>query len=170
MLAIGETVTLVPVPTYVPPQLPLYHFQTAPAPKLPPDKDNVVEAPLQMVEDVAEIDTAGNDVSLTFMVVVTQAVVLHVPSARTKYAVFEVGETVILEPLPNNVPPQVPLYHFQVAPVPSVPPCTLRTDDFPLHIRFADAFIALAGIEVSRTVIEIDTHDVILQSPSALTK
>ena len=36
----------------------------------------------------------------------------------------EVGETVMLEPVPASVPPQEPEYHFQDAPVPKEPPLT----------------------------------------------
>ena len=41
------------------------------------------------------------------------------------------GLTVMLEPLPIEVPPQLPLYHFHVAPVPRLPPLTVRVEDEP---------------------------------------
>lgn len=58
----GDTVTLLPVPTEVPPQLPLYHFQAPPAPSVPPDTLSVVDLPKQMVL-VPVMDVAGNEVS-----------------------------------------------------------------------------------------------------------
>ena len=62
MVAAGATVTLLPVPTDVPPQLPLYHLQLAPVPRLPPVVLSVVLLPLQMVV-VPLIDVAGTEVS-----------------------------------------------------------------------------------------------------------
>jgi hypothetical protein len=38
-----------PLPAGVPPQLPEYHFQLAPVPRLPPKTDNVVLLPEQML-------------------------------------------------------------------------------------------------------------------------
>ena len=62
MVVVGATVTLLPVPTAVPPQLPLYHFQLAPVPKLPPLTLNVVVLPKQIVV-VPLIEVAGTEVS-----------------------------------------------------------------------------------------------------------
>ncbi len=62
VVAAGATVTLLPVPTEVPPQLPLYHLQLAPAPRLPPLTLNVVFLPRQIVV-VPVIEVAGTDVS-----------------------------------------------------------------------------------------------------------
>ena len=62
MVVAGATVTLLPVPTDVPPQLPLYHFQLAPVPKLPPLTLNVVFLPKQIVV-VPLIEVAGTEVS-----------------------------------------------------------------------------------------------------------
>jgi hypothetical protein len=53
-------------------------------------------------------------------------VVLQVPSALTKYVVVALTGTVILAPVPTNVPPQLPVYHLHVAPVPNAPPCTVK--------------------------------------------
>jgi hypothetical protein len=79
----GDSVTELPVPTGVPAQLPLYHFQLAPAPRLPPLTLNVVDVPLHMVV-VPVIEFAGLEVSLTVTVTLLQGEFLHVPSARTK--------------------------------------------------------------------------------------
>ena len=110
-----------PVPTEVPPQLPLYHFQLPPVPSEPPFKVNVLLWPLQIVV-VPLMLVAGTDVSLTVMVTLWHEVLLQVPSAFTKYVVVDVGVTLRLLPLPTGVPLQLPLYHSQVAPVPSEPP------------------------------------------------
>lgn len=58
----GATVMLVPVPAAVPPQLPLYHFQLPPTPRLPPVKPSVVLLPKNMVV-VPVMEVAGTDVS-----------------------------------------------------------------------------------------------------------
>ena len=116
----GVTVTVAPVPTAVPlPQPLLYHFQSAPVPKLPPVILKVVLPPLQMVVAEALALVAGIEVSLTVMETLAQLVLLHNPSALTKYVCTPaaVGETVTLVPVPIEVPlPQPPLYHFQLAP------------------------------------------------------
>jgi len=62
VVAAGATVTLLPVPTDVPPQLPLYHLQLAPAPRLPPLTLSVVFLPRQIVV-VPVIEVAGTEVS-----------------------------------------------------------------------------------------------------------
>jgi hypothetical protein len=79
----GVTVILDPVPAAVPPQVPLYHFQLAPVPRLPPLTLSVVLLPRQMVV-VPVMPVAGTEVSLTVTVMLRQMVVLQVPSARTK--------------------------------------------------------------------------------------
>ena len=58
----GTTVTLLPVPTDVPTQLPLYHLQLALVPRLPPLTLKVVFLPRQIVV-VPVIEVAGTDVS-----------------------------------------------------------------------------------------------------------
>ena len=45
----GVTLIVVPVPTNVPPGLPVYHFQLAPAPKLPPTVDSDTDIPGQIL-------------------------------------------------------------------------------------------------------------------------
>ena len=47
---------------------------------------------------------------------------------------FEVGETVTDDPVPTDVPPQLPEYHFQLAPVPRAPPETDSVVELPLQI------------------------------------
>ena len=44
------------------------------------------------------------------------------------------GEIVIDGPFPTKLPPQLPLYHAQSAPVPNEPPATVSVVVPPLHI------------------------------------
>ena len=53
--------------------------------------------------------------------------------------VVEVGETEMLAPVPTNEFPHEPLYHFQEAPVPNVPPETLNVTDVPAVMLVDDA-------------------------------
>ena len=48
--------------------------------------------------------------------------------------VLVVGETVILLPIPAGVPPHEPEYHLAVAPVPALPPTSVRVVLPPLQI------------------------------------
>ena len=64
---------------------------------------------------------------------------------------------------------QLPLYHFQLAPVPSVPPVTLSVLLWPSQIVALLALAEVAGTDVSLTVIAKLLHTVLLQVPSALT-
>ena len=75
-------------------------------------------------------------------------VLLQVPSARTKYVVVEAGATVTVLPVPTDVPPQLPLYHFQLAPIPRLPPLTLNVVFLPKQIVVVP-LIEVAGTEVS---------------------
>ena len=82
MLA-GLTVTLLPLPTSVPPQEPLYQRTTPPVPTVPPDTVSVVEPPVQIVVVPVMLVGATESV-LTVTAVEAQVVVLQVPSMRTK--------------------------------------------------------------------------------------
>ncbi len=73
---------------------------------------------------------------------------LQVPSALRKYVVVAEGATVTLLPVPNVVPPQLPLYHLQLAPVPRLPPLTLKVVLFPRQMVVVP-LIKVAGTEVS---------------------
>lgn len=81
---VGEKVAEVPVAIEVPPQLPSYHFQLAPAPRKPPDKETLVVCPRQIVAAVVLAEVAGLEVSLRLMVMLRQMVLLQIPSALTK--------------------------------------------------------------------------------------
>jgi hypothetical protein len=75
-----------------------------------------------------------------------QEVVLHVPTAATKYVVVEPGETEREDPVPTSVPPQLPEYQVQLAPTPKDPPDTVRVVGLPGQIGFGLA-LALAAAE-----------------------
>ena len=55
-MTVGETIILVPLPTAVPPQEPLYHCQFAASFNVPEAMLSVVLLPVQIVEAVAERD------------------------------------------------------------------------------------------------------------------
>ena len=55
-----------------------------------------------------------------------------------------VGATEILAPVPTNVPPQVPLYHFHEAAVPSEPPETFNVTEVP-DVTVAEDVVAAVG-------------------------
>ncbi len=64
-----------------------------------------------------------------------------------------VGLTDKLLPVVTSVPPQLPLYHFQLPPVPNVPPFTLSVVLWPSQIVDELALALVAGTDVSRTVM-----------------
>jgi hypothetical protein len=68
VVLVGFTVRLLPVPTEVPAQLPLYHFHVAALPKVPPITDKVEDCPWHIVELVPLTDVAGAELSLTVTV------------------------------------------------------------------------------------------------------
>ncbi len=76
------------------------------------------------------------------------------------------GVTLRLVPVPAEVPPHVPLYHFHVAPVPSEPPDVLSVLLWPLQSKLVPA-IDDAGTDVSFTVMLYVLQAVLLQVPSA---
>ena len=78
-------------------------------------------------------------VLIVTVTLVPHPVVLHVPSARTKYVVVVFTGMVILAPVPTTVPPQLPLYHLQLAPVPNAPPTTVK--------------VALVGPQLATTLL-----------------
>ena len=84
MVEFGETVMLALVPTHVPLPHPfLYQRHVPPVPVLPVTV-SVVEEPEQMVVAVAVTFCGPQAVESTFTVTDAQAVLLQVPSARTK--------------------------------------------------------------------------------------
>ncbi len=79
------------------------------------------------------------------------------------------GETAIEEPVPSGVPPQLTVYQFQSAPVPSVPPVTLKVVDAPSQIGSTLVVAPVATAEFVLTITVTLTQEVVLQVPSALT-
>lgn len=79
------------------------------------------------------------------------------------------GVTLRLVPVPAEVPPHEPLYHFQLPPVPRLPPDMLSVLLWPLQIVFALALTDVTGVDVSLTVKVKLWQDVVLQVPSART-
>lgn len=133
MFAEGETVILFPTPTLVPPHDPVNHCAVAPVPADPPFKVKVVESPKQM--DVIPVILVGvTEIALTVTVAEAQTVVLQDPLYLTKYVVVVEGETVMLLPVPTLVPPQEPVNHCTVAPIPMLPPFTVSVVEFPLQM------------------------------------
>ncbi len=129
------------------PQAPLYHCHIAPAPNVPPLRFQVNLVPKQTVSGPV-IDVAISEVSLIVTVTLLQMEVLQEPSALTKYVVLAVGDTVMLVPVPEDVPPHDDVYHFQLAPVPRLPPLTERVVFLPRQI-VVEPVIEVAGTDVS---------------------
>ena len=72
---------MVPIPSNVPPQEPLYQYQSAPVPRLPPEKLNMLDTPLHITPGEAKTEPGAADNILTVIVSFEHMVVLHVPSA-----------------------------------------------------------------------------------------
>jgi hypothetical protein len=79
-----------------------------------------------------------------------------------------VGETAIVAPVPTKVPPQLPEYQVQAAPVPNDPPVTDNVVE-PLQIGFMLADALVGSVDRVLTVTITDAQLVLLQVPSALT-
>jgi hypothetical protein len=131
----------------VPPHEPMYQFQFAPVPRLPPDLDKVDGNPWQTGE-FAEADKAGDDKVLTVITTLKQSVVLQIPEARIKYVVVTVWEMTWFEPENRYEPLQVPAYHNQFAPVPKIPPICESVDWEPEHITIGLEIAVAGGDEI----------------------
>ena len=79
------------------------------------------------------------------------------------------GATLIFAPVPTAVPPQLPEYHFQYAPVPSVPPVTDRVVESPAQIVVGLAAAEDGSVESVFILTGRFTHNVFPEQPSALT-
>jgi hypothetical protein len=170
VVAEGVTLMLLPLPTAVPPQELLYHFQSALLPRLPPFTLRVTLEPLQTESAEAVMEVGAVEKVFTLMDLLAQAVVLQVPSARTKYVVVAEGVTLMLLPLPTAVPPQELLYHFQSALLPRLPPLTLRVTLEPLQTESAEAVMDVGAVEKVLILMDLLAQAVLLQDPSARTK
>ncbi len=78
------------------------------------------------------------------------------------------GLTLILEPLPTEVPPHEFSYHCHEAPVPRVPPEILNKLRPPGHMLLTEGIIVFAELELSSMFIVTLAQLVVLQEPSAL--
>ena len=76
-----------------------------------------------------------------------------------------VGDTVILFPVPANVPPHEPVNHSAIAPVPALPPTSVRVVLFPRQMVETPE-ILVGVVESVLTVINCEAQAVVLQSPS----
>ena len=158
---------LFPVPADVPPHEPVNHCTVDPVPALPPATVSVVLAPLQIVV-VPVIPVGAVDSVLTVTVADAHVVLLHVPPYRTKYVVVVTGDTVMLFPVPADVPPHEPVNHCTVDPVPALPPATVSAVLAPLQIVVVPV-IPVGAVESVFTVTVADTQVVLLHVPPYLT-
>ncbi len=71
----------------------------------------------------------------------------------------------MLFPVPTRTPPQLPLYHFQTAPVPSDPPFTVSTTDAPVMIEVEEALMEVAAV---LGVLIVSVNVAVLSQPAAL--
>lgn len=75
----------------------------------------------------------------------------------------------MLLPVPAAVPPQLPLYHCQLAAVPRLPPLMVRVAEAPAHKVDAVALIDAGAVEGVFILMVTLEQAVVLQVPSALT-
>jgi hypothetical protein len=73
------------------------------------------------------------------------------------------------EPDPTYVPPHEPEYHSQEAPVPKLPPLTLKVEVPPTQMFEFVPLIDDAAVDKVLTITCILAHPVVLQNPSDLT-
>ncbi len=83
--------------------------------------------------------------------------------------VVTVGNTLIVLPVPIGVPPQEPANHCIIAPVPIVPPTTVKSVPAPRQ-RVAMPAMPVGATDGEFTVIVIDAQVVVLQVPAYRTK
>lgn len=145
-------------------------YHAAPEPRLPPVRPRVDDAPWQIDDGVAFADEADIDPLLTTIVTLAQRVVLHRPSALTKYFILVVGLCIIELPEPIKVPPQLPEYQIQLEFVPSDPPFTARVEEEPGVIIDGVAVAEFPATERLFTATGNEIQEDVLQSPSALTQ
>lgn len=76
----------------------------------------------------------------------------------------------MLLPVPTRVPPQLPLYHCQLAAVPRLPPLTVSVALPPEHTLVVVVLIELAAVEGAFVLMTTPEQAVVLQAPTAFTK
>ena len=67
-MVVGLTLRLLPVPTAVPPQEPVYQWIVSPVPPPPPLSVSVVDCPLQIVVELAVAEVGFVDFAFTVTV------------------------------------------------------------------------------------------------------
>ena len=78
------------------------------------------------------------------------------------------GINTCVAPEARKEPLQEPVYHFQIAPVPKIPPAIVRLVLFPGQIgEVPDAEVA--AVEIVLSVTDVLTQVIELQVPTALT-
>jgi hypothetical protein len=162
----GVTTIEFPVPILL---LPLYQTQLALLPRLPPFTVSVTVLVPQVESAVVEILVAAVLKVFTLIDLFEQAVLLQVPSARTKYAVVAEGLTVMELPEPTELPPQVPVYHLHDALLPRLPPTTSRVTLVPKQIESFRELMLNGAVEKELTLMVFATQTVVLHEPSART-
>ena len=79
------------------------------------------------------------------------------------------GATLILLPVPADVPPHEPVNHSATAPVPALPPASVSVV-LPPRQTFETPEIPVGATESVLTVTDIEAQFVVLQSPLKRTK
>ena len=85
--------------------------------------------------------------------------------------VVTIGFTVMVVdvPLPTSVPPQVPVYHTQLALVPKLPSVTVKVDEAPKQISVGPDVAVVGATDGVLCVTVTVAQVVVLQSPTAPT-
>ena len=71
----------------------------------------------------------------------------------------------MLLPVPTSTPPQLPLYHFQTAPVPNEPPLTVRVTEDPNTIEVLGD--TLMNVAATLGVLMVSVRVTVLSQPAA---
>ena len=129
--------------------------------QIPPDVefDKVVVELIQT--DVVPVMALKTGNAFTVTVIEAQVVVLQIPLYLTKYVVVPAGDTVILLPVPAEVPPQDPVNHSAVAPVPAVPPLKVKVVDWPTQIE--EVPVMLVGAIESEFTVKVRVAVLVVQ-------
>ena len=72
----------------------------------------------------------------------------------------------MLLPAPTKVPPQLPRYHFQTAPVPNEPPLTVNVTDEP--VIMLNPGLAVMDVAATLGVLIVSVKVTVLSQPAAL--
>jgi hypothetical protein len=121
---------------------------------------DVVKAVGELPWQIVEAEGEGVEGTPTFGVTTTvpeaHVVMLQLPAALTKYTVEDPagGVTVIEGPVPAEVPPHEPVNHSHVAPVPRVPPLTVRVFEVVLQVLLPEIFTPDGAVDTDPTDTE----------------